>query len=76
MYKIFVMEYMYYITFYIIYYVQCIIHVIYKTDSELMLTAYTTYEVGKNVPKRRHIKFRPRGTTQNKECNIQNRAKV
>ena len=29
-----------------------------------------------SVPKRRHIKFRYRGNTQQKECNIQNTAKV
>jgi hypothetical protein len=29
-----------------------------------------------SVPKRRHIKFRSRGITQNKEYNIQNTAKV
>ena len=35
------------------------------------------YEDGTDrVPKRRHIKFRRRGTTQKKEYNIQNRAKI
>ena len=29
-----------------------------------------------SVPKRRHIKFRCRGITKKKECNIQNKAKV
>ena len=29
-----------------------------------------------SVPKRRHIKFRSRGITQRKQCNIQNTAKV
>ena len=29
-----------------------------------------------SVPKRRHIKFRRRGITQKKECNVQNTAKV
>ena len=44
------------------------------TQTFFLLTTHMKME--QSVPKRRHIKFRRRRITQNKEYNIQNTAKV
>ena len=41
-----------------------------------ILHIYLPMEIEQSVPKRRNIKFRRRGITQNKAHNIQNMAKV
>jgi len=46
-------------------------------DSQIQsFYTYLPMKVEQSVPKRRHIKFRRRGITQKKTCNIQNTEKV